>query len=300
MSLTSQLENKESPISLFLRDQFPHTRDMTVLANVETKQSSMISSPDGAESYELGSVGQAVDYRIRFNYAEMDVKQTVARAAAFWVRGELREILPDFFDELAEFQARIRPERGELERDDEDKLCRFCYTMALLDVMIRTHKIHKDLEWSPQDVHELINKPRQSLIDDIAAQNALYREAMSNFLDRPAVLNPTFEGSSDVGGADADLMVDGCLIELKSGKKPINSNDIRQVLGYYLLDYEDKREITSLAIYRTRHGVCHRWSVDDILLRTKDPRKPVSVIRAELRETLHAARWREMRVGDSN
>jgi len=77
------------------------------------------------------------------------------------------------------------------------------------------------------------------------------------------VLNPTFGGSVDIGGADADLIVDGLLIDIKSIAKPGGRfKDIYQLAGYCLLDYRDEYKITSVGIYFARQGVLVSWPLD--------------------------------------
>lgn len=55
--------------------------------------------------------------------------------------------------------------------------------------------------------------------------------------DNKCYLNPTFgNGSSLVGGADADLIIDDTLIDIKTTKNMAFTQDIlNQVIGYYAL-----------------------------------------------------------------
>ena len=71
----------------------------------------------------------------------------------------------------------------------------------------------------------------------------------------PHTLNPTFEGSRDVGGADADLVVNGTLIDIKTTVRPeIKPDWIRQLLGYVLLDYSVRHQIKAIGLYMARQG----------------------------------------------
>lgn len=109
--------------------------------------------------------------------------------------------------------------------------------------------------------------------------------------DSDVVLSPTFgKWSARIGGADADVFIDGTLYDFKSR---INScgyrqGDIMQLWGYYLLnrlrvdgvescwmrngdtDDEDaldtleKREINHLAIYFSRYGVIYSCPVPEV------------------------------------
>ena len=79
------------------------------------------------------------------------------------------------------------------------------------------------------------------------------------------VLNPHFgKGSTLVGGADADLIVDGVLIDIKTTQQTSFTQDnFNQLIGYYVLsklgkvnDSEDI-QISKLGIYFSRYGILH-------------------------------------------
>lgn len=84
-----------------------------------------------------------------------------------------------------------------------------------------------------------------------------------------ATLNPTFDGSALIGGADADLIVDGCLIEIKTTVKPetLPRDVLYQLLGYVLLDFTDKHGISSVGLYLSRQGEFVSWPLGELLAR---------------------------------
>lgn len=94
---------------------------------------------------------------------------------------------------------------------------------------------------------------------------------------RLCALNPTFGAASElVHGADADLVLDGCLIDIKNTKYPrLDPRDFYQLIGYYLLYGFDGihcsdskttgHEINSLAIYFSRFGYLWKFSVDEVI-----------------------------------
>src|SRR5262249_21359892 len=104
----------------------------------------------------------------------------------------------------------------------------------------------------------------------------------------PAVLNPTFEGSPDVGGADADLILGDCLVEIKTTLNPCWNRDwLYQLLGYVLLDYADHYQIRSIAIYLARQETIVRWPLKDVLTKTADGRAlSLDQLRMSLKEVL--------------
>ena len=65
-------------------------------------------------------------------------------------------------------------------------------------------------------VDELLSIPEDAWVDDLCALSFLFYDKYSHLLSLPFTLNPTFVGSDDVGGADADLIVNGCLIDIKT------------------------------------------------------------------------------------
>ncbi|MGI0102330.1 MAG: hypothetical protein ACREA7_07020 [Nitrosotalea sp.] len=83
------------------------------------------------------------------------------------------------------------------------------------------------------------------------------------------ILNPTFgTGSKIVGGADADLVIDDTLIDIKTTKDPKFKKDYYfQLIGYYILykiggiDGIQKSKIKNVAVYFSRQGILHKIPV---------------------------------------
>lgn len=106
--------------------------------------------------------------------------------------------------------------------------------------------------------------------DDIADLKGLFGVAVDSGLFRPkrsADLNPDFgKGSSLVGGADADLMLDGTLVDIKTVKDlSFTQNMYNQLLGYYALSTVERNlEISSVGIYFSRYGIMHTIPTDDM------------------------------------
>jgi hypothetical protein len=70
-----------------------------------------------------------------------------------------------------------------------------------------------------------------------------------------------------VNGADADLIVDDLLLEIKTHRNPANHlrESLRQLLGYMLLDYDDSHRIRRVGLYYTRHAHLSRWDAGDLI-----------------------------------
>lgn len=94
------------------------------------------------------------------------------------------------------------------------------------------------------------------------------------------LLNPAFgKGSKLVGGADADLFIDGMLIDIKTTKMlEFTRSYFDQLIGYYVLheiggigDLKSKTEISKVGIYFSRHAYLYVLEIQDIINRNTFP-----------------------------
>jgi hypothetical protein len=94
------------------------------------------------------------------------------------------------------------------------------------------------------------------------------------------LLNPTFgEASRLVGGADADLLIDDLLIDIKTTKKlDFKTTFFHQLMGYVVLheiarvgDLKPKPPVTKAGIYFARHAHLHVFQLDAVIDRDSFP-----------------------------
>ena len=102
---------------------------------------------------------------------------------------------------------------------------------------------------------------KEALVTDLRQLTAT---ADHHFNPVSPIYGPTFEGSAFIGGADADLIADGCLWDIKTGVRFNATADIRQSLAYALLDYTDAYRLDSIGIYMARYGVSWHIRFADI------------------------------------
>ena len=101
-----------------------------------------------------------------------------------------------------------------------------------------------------------------------------------------ATLNPTFAGSIDIGGADADFILDGCLWDIKTTKgQQGQSIWLYQVLGYALLDYDDHFGVERVGLLFPRQDAAVQWPLPK-LIRTLSGRRGLDL--RSLRQRFHA------------
>ena len=147
-----------------------------------------------------------------------------------------------------------------------DELVSNTIFLAKLDAYVRAGIIDQNFDNHNsddiKDIHSII-----SLVDrkNFTAKEKCY-------------FNPTFgEGSMLVGGADADLIIDNTLIDIKATKHlKLERDHLNQVLGYYVLSLiggvnnkPKDRPIENLGIYFARHG--ELWTIP--VLQFGDKRK---------------------------
>ncbi len=121
------------------------------------------------------------------------------------------------------------------------------------------------------DFGDSLDMPTKEQIGEL---QALYKIIpWNNFKPKNSIiLNPAFnKGSKLVGGADCDLIIDDCIVEIKTVQtKSVSIRDLRQLCGYYVLakefgvsNYSSK--INNIAVYHSRSGILSKYSVKDVL-----------------------------------
>ena len=249
-----------------------------------------IKPQSGGVPYAL--LGTAIDYRIRFYFQDAINQRLVAQQGAALLVSEGGTLdlgnvsfvdfepgprpyptlaapsVSDFFDALNEFVLAL-PAAELLEQYDEETLCRFCVVLAYFEQAYRAGP--ERLADSPlpsnrsPTVDDLLSIVRDDWVKDLAAQSQLFHARAGDRVTQPHRLNPTFGGSNDVGGADADLIIGSTLIDIKATVHPkISRLWLWQLLGYALLDYSDQYSIGRVGVYLSRQGHFVEWPVEEL------------------------------------
>ena len=241
------------------------------------------------------TLGIAIDYRIRYYFCITPAEKLVAwRGADLMVtfgpeallnsspeqppipvmrplETSFAKLVQDFFFSLEEKLASLSPNERLLDRCEEEELNRYCFVLALFEEVSRSglHRTSPLISNGPiTTVDELLAIPEPDWVDDMGKMSWLFKERSGDLLSGRAILNPRFDGSRAIGGADADLIVDDCLIEMKATVNPSTSMErpkLYQLLGYVLLDYSDRYLLNSAGFYFVRQGVMARWLLTDLL-----------------------------------
>jgi hypothetical protein len=244
MSLTSFLEDNADVRERFLQE----------FKKPEPIAKKELVAPPLTTRYS--TVGIAFDYLLRFFIQHLN-PHTIDRG--YWVAEKAVERLaydPKVYSKGEKIVSRARKDLASFLKKGQmsDALIESALLLATLDPIFRAgvgHEmigvVHKD---DVQDLKNLISAVDERLF---VAKNL-------------CVINPTFGSASVlVGGADADLVVDDTIIDIKTTKKlSLDRSTLDQVLGYYVLHHisgvgelNPKPMINKVAIYFSRYGYLH-------------------------------------------
>ena len=199
-----------------------------------------------------------------------------------------------FFGDLGVFLRAVRPHERHLDSKAENRLCRFCFVLGLYDEISRTRGAWSGtplLGLSPgATTDELLSLCTPVVAADLSAMVNAFIGSPPQLVKGNAVLNPGF---AYLGGADGDLIVDGCYIDIKATrdpKRPSPSEWPWEILGDALLDRDDRYAIRSVALYLARQSLLVTWLLEDFsrMLAGDGPQLAVGAARQALQSWLAA------------
>lgn len=212
-------------------------------------------------------IGTSADYLLRF-YAKYINHQAEEDEAGWAAEGALRVLKRrgenSLYDlgNVAVIEARENYQQFLKTGEFTDELIRSALLLAKFDPFTRrSDYIVENLEViDNEDIADLRN------LINIVDPNLFRTQGR-------VLLNPDFgPGSLLVKGADADLILDDLLIDIKTiNKFTFERKAFDQLLGYYVLSLIERRfepeikEIRRLGIYFSRHAYLHEFPVDQVI-----------------------------------
>ncbi len=211
-------------------------------------------------------------------------------AAILWERYDapLSGMLHEFLSELEQDILKLEPVGASLTRADEIRMARNCVVLAYFEQFYRSSFsaiFDGARDGTLRSGADILLLPRADVVEDVAAMSSAFFHSQFPLLaGRAFVLNPIFAGSSDVGGADADIIAGDSLIDFKSTGKPLASNHLYQLLSYPCLDYSDQYQIRRVGFSVLRRNVLREWDIEALVETLSSGRTKYGV----LRERIHA------------
>ena len=206
MSLTSNLNDRNSPVRRFMEETFPKTRALHSACRQKMAQANTLLPPS---PLPYGTIGMALDYRIRYYFCITPFQQLVAfygarRANSLHPKsGEVDFYTDAFALSLQETLEKIQPVRRRLEVKEECQIARYCVILALLEQIVRAHLFPSPLIAArATTIEELLDVAEPHWVEDLCHLSWRFHDQFSHLLTKPdVVLNPIFVGGVDVGGA---------------------------------------------------------------------------------------------------
>jgi len=252
MSLKRFLEKPEVKKKFkdeFTKPRFKYSKEL--LAEPQTKN--------------YGLVGTAFDYIARFHIEYINKDKTVISrpwvAETYVKRSFLLPARTSKYEGIIE-EAKKRKDRFIENGEMTNELIESALRLSKIDIIHRS-AYPEDETFDivdPKDIEDIWHLYNLFIKHDWTANEICF-------------LNPAFgEASLMVGGADADLIIDNTLIDLKSVQAAgMKRADFDQLMGYYLLNeigeingYEGKQEINRIAVYSSRFSEMMVLNISDI------------------------------------
>jgi hypothetical protein len=303
LSLVAQLRHDTSPLSQFMATHLPRSArlERDYLQRVKSLPNPV--QPIDVQYPNWSALGHTIDYRLRLSFGA-----SLGAAAAMGVIAldgasplpgapapPVRQALTTAARQLLKAIDTHRTDPGSL---TEEHLVRLCFVAAFFEDIYRTGQIRRRSmltdATSSTTLADLAAAVPGYVIDDIADQMRLAEQPLGPYRALPPhaqVCGPEFTGSSDLGGADADYILDGLLLDCKAATEPrrLGRGEIYQLAGYLLLDYDDEYGINRVGLYLSRQGGLISWTTNEFL-QGLGATHPLPHLRASLRKQLRDAR----------
>jgi hypothetical protein len=306
MSLSSQIANKNSSVSIFFAEQFPFLKSLQ--ANYVAAAPDIQCRPSSANP---GTVGTAYDWRVRLLIDPRPNARLPFLGAVLTGRLDLSESLSQLllecgipYEDDHESSSQMADSSGLMSQKDDEWLSRLAWVLACYTELFRARRVFPGSPLSQLGKNPapeaLLALASDEVCGDIASLTQATRNTLLPIIEvrNPIALGPTFAGSRAVKGADADIIAGGLLIDLKasagtqrsdgSRRCSLGKETIYQLLGYVLLDWDDSFALECVGIYAVRFDYLRLWSIDQFLaeLRIGRPEKGIEEIRRAFKERI--------------
>jgi hypothetical protein len=255
-----------------------------------------VPRPEGSDP---GLVGTAVGYVLTAHLQPGALVHSFAVRQAPALDRMWRQLQPDASGAARRAVERIHklsPAKRQMGEDEWGQLCRLALVLARLEQGRRSVAqvggfVVSELSRSRGDLDAFVDSfASPATLVDLAAVG---RVAVDDYIElRDALelhIGPTFAQSAALGGADADVVYDGHLLDFKSSAetKVISRRDVWQLAGYLLADTQHTYGIHTVGIGALRWRRRLLWPVQEFLGELSGSDAPLlSALRAEFRELL--------------
>ncbi len=292
MSLTSQIKDPASPVAGWMRDHLDPAAVPRLVAACNDQLAA--ARPASVEGTDVRLVGRAFDYAFRWQFAGFSPKVAVSGSllcyqSATYLNQSDWQAAPRIVSALVQ-AGNLAPNRM--------VRWRACCIFSWFEEVYRTLTIPAHLAhfWGQPATRDTVTAmlravPSESVEDLALLVGYIAVDWGDELLAEPRHLNPTFAGSHDVSGADADWIIGTTLWDCKVSRmrRPFGAEYIQQALGYVLLDYDDTYKLDAIGWYFPRQRLRLRHPLADVLTDVCGVAGKTKQARAQLRTSFREA-----------
>lgn len=303
MSLTGLLNAGRGPVWEWFAEHFPQTQRVSTQANRELR-------PGGAETpcvipsvpnADRGLVGTTVGYVLSAHLRADGIDATVATSAARQLDGALRRAptRPSVIERMTVGRiSELRPWTRELPEAEWTELARLAGILARFEQFYRAGLVVWPYLAGPlSEFRGDLNELAIALVDaptltDVCALGRFVVEDHLSIRDAAELhIGPEFAQSGRLGGADADLIYDGTLLDLKStgAARVLGRIELWQLLGYLFADTDDVYRVRRVGFSAVRRRRSIFWPSQELIdLLAGSPAPPVEHWRGQFAQLLES------------
>jgi hypothetical protein len=307
MSLTSYLSDRSSPLRQLFEVEFPTPEKVRAAYRQAMPAGLPMQRPQPPSGIRVPpTLGAAIDHRLRYALADQPhpggavvggiCQLPVAIGAPDApARAALSQAGQGLLAELTHLITQHRPAHRNrpilLPEPVEERLTRACYAASWYEEVFRSNRLSPATPMGTATadltLEDLLATVPDYAVQDVTAVTAAAETGLAAVRANttPAQIHPgpVFAGSRDVGGADADWIADGLLVDVKAhtNARGLETIQIYQLLGYVLLDYPNEYEINAVGWYQARCARLVAWPLPEFL-DLAGARHPLTELRAHL------------------
>lgn len=298
-SLTEELRLPGSPVRRFFDEHFGHG-----VTDIQRRYRQ--NAPDltiAGNDANPGTIGTAADWLLRFLvHPSPDLGLAVHGAVLCKKAGiNLMPALAAINRALgvpwppSAAAGQVQSFNGPISGSSVDGLERACWALALLTEVRRGGVRALDngplgrLRGHAVSGEDLLAFASPAALDQLAQFRQVFeRDLIPKLAARRGrwVLGPTFAGSKLIN-ADADLIAAGLLLDLKTSTKPaLSGQDLFQLIGYALLDFNDEYQIAEVGTFNARYAYLATWDLRGLLDKLAGRKADLPSVRGDFRRLL--------------
>lgn len=259
MSLTSELKNNKELSKLI--------ENFLIKKNIKIKDKTEIKFNLIGDFRYSAIVGTAYDYLLRVKIAKENkigitffINSLIATKVAHYLESNNQDklLINNYKKSIKNIIKYLNSEQIK-----KEKLLSSLIYLSFMDEIYRSGK--HDLVYSIYEIEEIKLKYK-TIYNDLNNLTETLIDLKEEFIGKKIFLNPTFKNSSLLGGADADLIIDDILIDIKTVVNAIITKDmLSQLIGYLVLADFDNIKINKIGIYFSRYNELQLFDINDII-----------------------------------